>query len=276
MRIHTLLSASRREDGPAAQALYRSMVLRAQVGDHDADFREVFVRHPRSGVARMALRRWLEDLDQKEGPSASLDALRKVEPQLHTTDMGESIAYAIAERLVRLQQPAAARDAYLAMAATWPYPRGALWDNALYHASILEESLGRPSEAIAHLERMLKEREPSHGIGSYERPLYSRAQFRIGRLYETRLGSNERAKAAYHRLYADMTTSRLRDDALWRESRILRKEGSQDEACKTLRVLLKNFPDSRYAACAKAECEAAGKESPCPTYLRDDRYDPLE
>jgi tetratricopeptide (TPR) repeat protein len=147
----------------------------------------------------------------------------------------------------------AAKD-YVACADKYPYPFGSLWDDALYRASEMEEKLGRYPEAIAPLERMLKEREEAHTLGSYERPRYTPALMRIAQLRSERLGDRDGARAAYHRLYAEHTHSPMRDDALWREAGLWRLDGRDDKACDRLQTLASDFPDSRYVPCAVAQC----------------------
>jgi tetratricopeptide (TPR) repeat protein len=241
--------------GPhAAEAAYRAADLRLKSGATErgwAAMEEVVVRFPNSGVARPALRRVVAHKDETGSGLAYLNALA---PRVDATELAQNVAYARAAHLAEAGEIAAARDAYVALADRWPYPFGSLWDDALYRASEMEEKLGRYHEAIALLERMLKEREPSTAMGSYERPKYTPALMRIARLYEERLNDKERARAAYHRLYAEFAHSPLRDDALWREAQLFRAEGKDDAACDRLRTLVGDFPDSRYVPCIVERC----------------------
>jgi TolA-binding protein len=189
--------------------------------------------------------------DETNGGLAYLGALA---PRVDATELAQDVAYLRAGHLAEAGETAAARDAYLALADRWRYPFGALWDDALYRASEMEEKLGRHREAIAVLERMLKEREPSVSMGSYERPKYTPALMRIAKLYQERLQDRTNARAAYHRLYTDFTHSPMRDDALWREAELWRSDGKNGEACDVLRTLAGDFPDSRYVPCIVERC----------------------
>ena len=161
-----------------------------------------------------------------------------------------------------------ARDAYLACAERHPYPKGALFDDALWHASRLDEALGRPDQAIAHLRAMLAVRETSTTVGSYERPRFSPAQFRIAVLYRDALHDHVTARREFHRLYAEHPTSILRDDALWEEAKLARDDGSGGEACALAAALTRDFPASRYAPCATVLCPtAAAPPGRCHAYL---------
>ncbi|MBN9161466.1 MAG: tetratricopeptide repeat protein, partial [Myxococcales bacterium] len=150
-------------------------------------------------------------------------------------------------------------------------PGGAYFDDALYRASEMEEKLGRPREAIAHLERMLSFRESSSTMGSYERPRYSSAILRIATLYEERLGDRAKARETLHRLYADFKTSTLRDDALWHEAELWQKDGDKETACNRLSTLASDFPDSRYVPCAVERCPSIKRpsKSKAPKSCRD-------
>jgi hypothetical protein len=156
----------------------------------------------------------------------------------------------------------------VACAARHPYPKGALFDDALWHASQLEETLGRPEQAVLHLRNMLAVREVSTMTGSYERPRFSPAQFRIAVLYRDALHDRAAARREFHRLYTEYPTSTLRDDALWEEAKLARDDGSMADACAIAAVLTRDFPSSRYAPCAGAICPTATAPAErCHTYI---------
>lgn len=241
----------------SAAAAYHLAQMRIEEGDEAGGFRAmdgVVRRFPSSGVARPALHRFVRHMDDEQGPAKTLDYLRSLEPSLGATERGEEIAYEIALRLALLDRNQEARDAFLSVATRWPYPFGALWDDSLFRASELDEKLGRYPEAIEDLERMLKERESSTVVGSYQRPRFAEAQMRVALLYRDRLHDRARARAELHRLYTDFTTSTLRDRALWLEAAISREDGDAGSACSTLDTLIDDFPDSRFVPCAIVQC----------------------
>jgi tetratricopeptide (TPR) repeat protein len=139
--------------------------------------------------------------------------------------------------------------------------------NSLYMAGQSYEKLGRFDLAAKDLERMLDEREVAHLSGSYQRPRYSPALLRLAILYRDRLKDKERARQAFHRLYADFATSTLRDDALWQEASLWREDGDTGTACERLASLAEDIPDSRYVPCAMQLCPRVkrAKDSRAPT-----------
>lgn len=240
----------------SAQAAYKAADL-ALERDPDAGYAELeaaMLRFPESGVARVALGRILRHDDETAGAATALAHLEALGPRVANTALEQDVAYERSKRLADTGQTEAARDAFLDVARRWPYPKGAFFDDALYRASELEEKLGRPREAIAHLEHLLSFRESSATIGSYERPRYVPALLRIAQLYEERLNDRERAREALHRLYAEHKTSTMRDDALWREAELWQKDGNREAACDRLATLASDFPDSRYVPCAVERC----------------------
>jgi tetratricopeptide (TPR) repeat protein len=246
----------------SAQAAFKAAEL-ARASDKAAGLREleaVLVGFPESGVAQVALGRLLRH-DDASGPDTALAHLDRLLPRLRGTKVEERASYERARRLEALSQTLAARDAYLAVADKWPYPFGALNDDALYRAADMEERLGRPTEAIAVLERLLSQREVSSFMGSYERPRYLPAVLRIAQIYEEKLNDRKRARETLHRLYADFTTSTMRDDALWREAELWRKDGDTSTACARLATLAREFPDSRYVPCATLRCSSITRPS---------------
>ena len=168
-----------------------------------------------------------------------------------------------------------ARDAFVDVATRWPYPFGAFFDDALYFAATLEMRLGRPKEAVALLERMLAQREVAGFMGSYERPRYLPALLLIAQIYET-TGELSLARTTLHRLYTDFGTSTQRDDALWREAELWRKDGDARSSCKRLATLVADFPDSRYVPCTSLKCPDIKRPSPsrapptCHAYLLEE------
>ena len=218
-----------------------------------AELEGVLVRWPDDAVAKVALARLLRHDDQG-GPEHGLARLEALEPKVAGRAVEEDVAYARARRLADLDRLEPARAAFLRVAERWPYPKGGYFDDALFRASEVEEKLGRPLEAIALLERLLSFRESSTLIGSYERPMYVPALLRIAKVYEETLDDRARARAALHRLYLDFRTSDKRDDALWREADLWKKDNDEATACNRLASLANDFPDSRYVPCAVDRC----------------------
>jgi outer membrane protein assembly factor BamD (BamD/ComL family) len=264
----------------SAQAAFKAADLADRIDPAAgyAELEQVALRFPESGVARVALLRVVRRDDEK-GAAATLAHLDALRPRVAGTALEQDVAYERAKRLAELDRIEAARDAFLDVAARWPYPTGAYFDDSLYRASELEERLGRHREAIEHLERMLSFREKAVTMGSYERPRYVPAVLRIAELYEKRLDDRASARATLHRLYTDFTTSTLRDDALWREAELWEKDGDRGTACSRLATLASDFPDSRYVPCAIERCPSIQRPkkskapATCRAYLSRKRSD---
>lgn len=228
---------------------------------------------PDTGVAQVALTRVARWDDEHGGPERAIARLDATAPKVKGHTVEQTVLYERAKRLAVLGRTQEARDAFLDVAARWPYPFGAYFDDALYRASEMDEQLGRIPDAIADLERLLSHREVSSFIGSYERPRYIPAILRIAKLYEEKLGDRAKAREALHRLYSEFKTSTLRDDALWREAELWRKDGDQAQMCDRLSTLASDFPDSRYVPCAIERCPSikrtAKSKAPktCHAYL---------
>jgi tetratricopeptide (TPR) repeat protein len=257
----------------AARAAHEIARLEVRHGDPVKGWamtHDVVKRFPKSGVARPALLRYLAHLDETQGVPVTIRYLEKSHPWFDAQGMGEVAAYQRALRLEQQGQFEQARDAFLECAGRYPYPSGGLFDDALLRASLIEEKLGRPKEAIGHLRKMLSVREPSTMHGSYERPRFSAAQMRIGELYRDAVGDPDMARKEFRKLFDSFKTSMLRDDALWAEARVAADQGDRSGACQAVNLLVKELPESRYAACGKLLCETArepAKARPCRDYV---------
>lgn len=225
-------------------------------------------RHPEHGLARRAIQILAARAADDRGEEARLAWLHEREADLRGTDLAQVFAYEIALSLERLERDGPAHDAFLAVAARYPYPFGVFTDDALWHAALLDEKADRPGEAIEHLKLLISSREVSTGMGSYERPRYSAAQLKIAEIYRDKIKDHAAARREFHKLYASFTTSTLRDDALFAEALMLRDDKDEGGACAAMEALTKDFPDSRYAACAQAICPTAqpSKRS-CAAYI---------
>jgi TolA-binding protein len=212
-------------------------------------------RYPESGSAPAALRRYLEWLG-KSGEARILSYLEELRPKVAQTELTQYVDYEHARALERSGALEAARAEYVHVADLYPYPRGVFWDDSLFRAAELDATRGAPRDAIALFERLLADREPAIMQGSYERARYAQAQFRIGELYRDALHDRARARAAFEQLWAAHPTSRLRDDAAWSAAVIAADSGDAEGACRDLRSLVEENPESRYAACAPSLCPA--------------------
>nr|WP_240808041.1 tetratricopeptide repeat protein [Polyangium spumosum] len=227
-------------------------------------------KHTKHGLARRAVKRLVEHEHERGGDEAVLAWAKGPARALRNTDLEENVDYEVAHALDRLGRHAEARDAFISIARAHPYPFGTLTDDALWHASLMEEKLGRHEAAITHLRALLAARESAHLTGSYERPRYSPAQMRIAELYRDKLHDHAAARRELRKLSTDHPTSTLRDDALWAEARLARDDGDEDEACDLAERLRKDFFDSRYARCAHLVCDEirpAPNEKPCAGYI---------
>jgi TolA-binding protein len=212
--------------------------------------RDVIMTYPDSGSARHALVLYLAPLDTAQ----ATEWLRTTLPKLETSELDETLRYAYAKRLEAAGSLREARDALIDLSRRHPYPQGSLFDDALWNASLLDERLGRPREAVLDLQQMLSVREVSTLTGSYERARFSPAAHRIAVLYRDALSDHAAARRAFHDVYEHYTTSLLRDDALWEEAKLADSDGDHRAACSLLAKLAAEFPASRFTPCAPKLC----------------------
>lgn len=266
------LLAESPEGDRAARATYELAWIEIETGNRDEGFAMLegaLFAHPDAGPARRALKRFLAHLEEREDTRAAIAWIDRSLDSFRGSALEENLRYERAKLLESLGELAAARDAYVDCARRHPYPFGSLFDDALWNASMLDEALGRYELAIQDLEELLRHREASTLTGSYERPRYADAQMRIAELYRDRIGDLQAARRAFHTLYAAHQTSRLRDDALWEEAKIARQLGDLEAACSLTSRLRREFPESRYAGCAKLLCESApvDPQNECRPYI---------
>lgn len=261
-------------DGPrAARAAYDMALVEIDNGNSEHGYLlllDATYKYPRHGSARRSLHRLIEHQRDLGGDEAVLRWLDGPGQTLRGSDLDQQLDYERALTLEALGKTAEARDLFVKTAKQHPYPFGGLTDDALWHASLAEEKLGRHEAAITQLRTLLADREASRLTGSYERPRYSPAQMRIAELYRDKLHDHQAARTEFHTLYTQHPTSTLRDDALWAEALLARADGDASAACSLVTTLRKEFADSRFARCAHVVCDSvkpATNERPCAHYI---------
>jgi tetratricopeptide (TPR) repeat protein len=231
-------------------------------------FERVMRQYPESALASRALDRCLSSILAEESLQTQLNFLSRQRPS-EKGDLGEKLDYTKAKLLYQNDQLEAAKGAFLRLASEYPYPTGGYWDDALWYAADIERRSQAPEAALALLHRMLSEREPAHFQGSYQRPRYAEAQFRIAEIYRDDLKDPIRAQSAFRRVFSDHPTSLLRDDALWQEARLAHQLRRHRAACNAVEALIENLPDSRFVGCSKHLCPDAEvpSSSRCRPYI---------
>lgn len=251
---YVMLASGKSERAPRATFALADLHLKGgDAAGGMAELEAAIRKYPSSAIAGLALRRYFSALAEQGGDQAVLDYIQRVEPELSGTDLAEQLLYERARRLDARGDSAGASNAYIALADRFPYPYGALWDDALLRGADCELRLGKPENAIALLERMLRARETSHLSGSYERPHFADAAYRVAELYRDTRHDPDAARRAFRGVFVDYPTSTLRDDALWQEA-LLGRRVAEPQACEPLQLLVKQLPDSRYAPCAHEMC----------------------
>lgn len=261
----------------APRAAFALADLRLKQGDASgglADLEAAIRKYPSSAIAALALRRYFSALADQGGDRAVLDYIQRVEPELGNTDLAEQILYERARRLEALGSTAEAALAYVTVADRFPYPYGAYWDDALLRGADCAQRLGKPEDAIALLERMLRARETSRMSGSYERPHFADAAYRLAELYRDGRHDPDAARRAFRGVFVGFPTSTLRDDALWQEAKLARHT-SEQRACEPLLLLVGQLPESRYAPCAHEMCAkiAPVARRKCAAYIEQELRD---
>ncbi|MBI2392954.1 MAG: tetratricopeptide repeat protein [Deltaproteobacteria bacterium] len=241
----------------AVRAAFRAAHIRIEQGDEKrgfADLEKIILRAPEHGVTRRALQAVVGKIEETDGKAAAIAWEEKLYPAVAKTRLGEELCYDLAHRREAAGEERAALAGFLSCADQYPYPKGALWDDSLWHASRLHEKLGDPKAAIAALERMLAAREPSYMSGSYNRPRMAAAQFRIAVLQRDLLKDPAAARASFHKVYVEHTTSILRPRALFEEAKLAAESGDGSSACSLGEKLIAEFADTRWARNADEAC----------------------
>ncbi|EYF01690.1 Hypothetical protein CAP_7895 [Chondromyces apiculatus DSM 436] len=257
--------------GPrAVRAEYELAEIAIRRGDADVGFGALFAvlkRHPEHGLARRALKLLIEHEEARGGARGAAAWLTREGAALRGTELDQMVTYEHGRALERSGDRRGAIRVLVQAARAYPYPGGALTDNALFHAARLAEEEGRPEEAIGYLREMVAPREKA-ATGSYERPLFDDAQLRIAQIYRDTIKDRAAARREFRKLYDAHPSSLLRDDVLWEEAKLWREDGRQEEACSVAARIRRDFPESRFTRCVHHLCPTMqAQKQPCAAYV---------
>ncbi|MBI2896311.1 MAG: STAS/SEC14 domain-containing protein [Deltaproteobacteria bacterium] len=247
------LEAARRwpHDREAPRALRRAAridLVQGRADDGRSLLRAAISRYPDHGDAAAALRDLLQSVEDREGEAAALAEATSLDrvARVRSSALGDNVLYAIAALRIRLADPAAAERALVDLVDRYPYPRGGLWDEALWLLADLAEVRRDFRAVVRWLERMVAVQESSSIVGSYNLPRFDDAELRIARTWLGPLGDARRAVRAAERLRDRYPDSVLRDDAIVLQARAEEALGHHERACALRSVLAREDPHSRY------------------------------
>lgn len=257
-----------RDGRTIARGLVRAAALMAgplaQPDEAQALCREIVNTWPSEVAAEDALKLFVElGLDRKD--PQLLPTLLQLADSLRAHEVLASFALFYAARFLERRHDPAALSTYDEI---WKrYPRGPLFDDALFAAARLLREQQRFQEAAERLERLEATFTKALLIGHYNKLLLDEGAILLGEVYLSDLRQPERALATLERFLKRQRTSLLCDDALllMAEAALLRhgatREENHREACGYLARLLTQYPDGNRTRKAAERREALGCNS---------------
>lgn len=217
----------------------RYRLLTGEAEKADADLLTLIIDEPESAAARSALRMLLvRHVDEVESKEEGLTYIRELRTDVKASSLGEPLMSAEAQQLLQMGKKEEAKLVLERQVARYPYPEGSRWDDALWQLADLALDSENPKAAIGYLKTMVDKHEYSIIIGSYTRPLMSKAALRIARIYRDDLRDNDAAIDAYEDVRSEFPRSIVIDDSLAEEAELRLAQGDRDRGCDLLRELM--------------------------------------
>ena len=205
----------------------------------DTDLRKLVVDEPDSAAAQGALRILVaRHVDGVEDKDQALSYLQDLRDEVKPSTLGEPMMSAEAELLLQMGRKDEAKEMLERQIERYPYPQGKRWDDALWQLADLALENENPKGAINYLKTMVSVHESSLILGSYTRPMMSKAALRIARIYRDNLRDNDAAMDAYKDVRSEFPRSIVVDDALAEEAELRLAQGDRDRGCDLLRELM--------------------------------------
>jgi len=231
----------------AARALHEAAMieLRREHAKAAYDlFWRVIVEHPDASAADDALRVVVRDGRRRD--ARALDGvLVTLWARQKASELGDNLLGWRADLAEHeLADPKVAIEVWDLIAAE--YPKGPLFDDALWNGARLARASGDPKGAILRLRKLLATREEAILIGSYHSVFLDDAQLEVGRILRDDLGQARAALTEFEQLAEDYPDSVLRDDALWELATTRAGLDDPPGACRALAAIAAKFKDSKY------------------------------
>jgi tetratricopeptide (TPR) repeat protein len=205
----------------------------------DEDLMTLIIDEPESAAARSALRMLaVRHVDEVEDKEEGLTWLREMRADVKTSALGEPLMSAEAQLLLQMGRKDEAKIVLERQVERYPYPEGSRWDDALWQLADLALENENPKAAIGYLKQMVERHEYSIIIGSYTRPLMSKAALRIARIYRDDLRDNQAALDAYEEVRSEFPRSIVVDDSLAEEAELRIAQGDRSKGCDLLKELM--------------------------------------
>ena len=218
-------------------ARYRLRIGEVARAEHD--LHALIVTEPESAAARGALRMLARThVDAIADEREALAWVRVLRAEVRQGSLGETLMSLEASLLIALDRKDEARGVLEQQVERYPYPHGSRWDDALWQLADLALERRAPDAAVGYLKRMIAVHERSFILGSYTRPMFSKAALRIARIYRDELRNQEAAIDAYASLRREFPRSLLVDDALAEQAELHLARGEHRRGCSLLQELL--------------------------------------
>ncbi|MET0342054.1 MAG: tetratricopeptide repeat protein [Polyangiales bacterium] len=203
------------------------------------DLRALIIAQPESAAASSALRMLVRlDVDAIEDKQQGLVWVRDLRSEIKQSSLGEALMSLEAALLLELGRKDEAKLTLERQVERYPYPEGSRWDDALWQLADLSLEAESPKEAVRYLRQMIAVHESSFILGSYTRPLMSKAALRIARIYRDDLRDPKAALDAYAEVRSEFPRSLVIDDALAEEADLRITQGDRKHGCKLLEQLV--------------------------------------
>ncbi len=231
-----------------ARALYRAGVVLDDLGEGGRAERiywETLDSYPEQIAAADALKRLVMRYRNQKRLAALLPKMRQRYRRFIKNDVAGNLLFQAAQIYEKdLANPEAAATLYLELARV--HPGSPLFDDSLWLAAKIRRGQKRFADAILIYNRLLATREDAFGGASYLSEWMDDSQMAIAQIWLVDRRKPKRAQAEFRRVITGFDRSVLRDDAqLWIVLCEVER-GRLDRAQKALRVLKRDYPDSRY------------------------------
>ena len=213
-------------------------------------FLRLIKEYPDHGLCNLSLKRTLRIITKDEGEAAAEALLLELLPDALKTSFGDDIMWELAKIAKKKGNFPSAKKYCVTILKAYPYPIGGVDFDCYYMLSDIGREERNHDEAIGWMEEMLDICEGTALFGDFNSALKVKAYMRMGQIYLKDMNQPDDAYDMFMK-GVNIKWSTLSDNALWWAAHTRFTQGRNEDGCKLLERLQKDYSYSNYGSKAQ-------------------------
>ncbi|MFH1438107.1 MAG: tetratricopeptide repeat protein [Pseudomonadota bacterium] len=230
------------------RTLYELGLMEVFLGDRKKSlewFLLLIKEYPEHGLCNLSLKRILRIVTKDEGEAAAEALLLELLPDALKTSFGDDVMWELAKMAKKKGDLSSAKKYCLTILQAYPYPIGGVAFDCYYMLSDIGREERNHEESIGWMKKMLDICEGTAFFGDFNSAIKVKAYIRMGRIYLEDMKQPEDAYESFMK-GVKINWSTLSDNALWWAALARFAQDRNEDGCKLLERLQKDYAYSNF------------------------------